>query len=155
MRESPTKHLKSQSVTSSLVILLQRIERRILSIRGQRIMLSTDLAELYEVAPKVLMQAVKPNLERFPADFMFQLDIRRAIQDRLRRDSRVDEASRKAKTADWIWRSWMRVVIDPTSLRDMGRPDSDLGHLPICDSKLEKSVPELSARSEGRRKFFS
>ncbi len=36
-------------------------------------MLSTDLAELYEVAPKVLMQAVKRNRERFPADFMFQL----------------------------------------------------------------------------------
>ncbi|HUD55926.1 MAG TPA: ORF6N domain-containing protein [Terracidiphilus sp.] len=36
-------------------------------------MLSTDLAELYEVAPKVLVQAVKRNRERFPADFMFQL----------------------------------------------------------------------------------
>jgi hypothetical protein len=36
-------------------------------------MLSTDLAELYEVAPRVLVQAVKRNRERFPADFMFQL----------------------------------------------------------------------------------
>ncbi|WP_239461589.1 ORF6N domain-containing protein [Occallatibacter savannae] len=60
-------------MTSSLVILAERVERRILSIRGQKVMLSTDLAELYEVAPKVLMQAVKRNVERFPADFMFQL----------------------------------------------------------------------------------
>ena len=36
-------------------------------------MLSTDLADLYEVEPKVLMQAVKRNRKRFPADFMFQL----------------------------------------------------------------------------------
>jgi len=36
-------------------------------------MLSTDLAELYEVAPKVMIQAVKRNLDRFPDDFMFQL----------------------------------------------------------------------------------
>jgi hypothetical protein len=49
------------------------VERRILSLRGQKVMLSTDLAELYEVAPKVLVQAVKRNRERFPADFMFQL----------------------------------------------------------------------------------
>jgi hypothetical protein len=51
----------------------ERIERHILLIRGQKVMLSTDLAELYEVAPRVLVQAVKRNRERFPADFMFQL----------------------------------------------------------------------------------
>ena len=41
--------------------------------RGQKVMLSTDLAELYEVAPRVLVQAVKRNIQRFPQDFMFQL----------------------------------------------------------------------------------
>jgi hypothetical protein len=64
--------LKSQIVTSSSVAP-QRVERRILSMRGQKVMLSPDLAELYEVAPKVLVQAVKRNRKRFPADFMFQL----------------------------------------------------------------------------------
>lgn len=49
------------------------IEARIYSIRGQRVMLSNDLAELYEVEPRVLVQAVKRNIERFPEDFMFQL----------------------------------------------------------------------------------
>ena len=54
-------------------IPLERIESRILVLRGQRIMLSTHLAELYEVAPRALVQAVKRNLDRFPDDFMFQL----------------------------------------------------------------------------------
>jgi len=65
--------LKSQIVTSKPGIPPERIERRILLIRGQKVMLSTDLAELYGVAAKVLVQAVKRNRERFPGDFMFQL----------------------------------------------------------------------------------
>jgi hypothetical protein len=65
--------LKSQIVTSKLRIAPEPIERRILLIRGQKVMLSTDLAELYEVAPRVLVQAVKRNIQRFPQDFMFQL----------------------------------------------------------------------------------
>ena len=54
------------------LILLERIESRIFLIRGQKVMLSTHLAELYEVEPRVLNQAVKRNIERFPKDFMFQ-----------------------------------------------------------------------------------
>jgi hypothetical protein len=53
--------------------VVEKIERRVLLIRGHRVMLSTDLADLYAVEPRVLMQAVKRNRERFPADFMFQL----------------------------------------------------------------------------------
>ena len=49
------------------------IERRIFLIRVRRVMLSPHLAELYEVRPKALMQAVKRNVERFPSDFMFEL----------------------------------------------------------------------------------
>jgi hypothetical protein len=55
------------------VLAPERIETRIFLIRGQKIMLSTHLAELYEVEPRVLVQAVKRNIERFPEDFMFQL----------------------------------------------------------------------------------
>ena len=51
----------------------ERIERSILLIRGLKVMLSTDLAELYQVEPRVLVQAVKRNMARFPQDFMFQL----------------------------------------------------------------------------------
>lgn len=49
------------------------LEKLILVLRDQRVMLSSDIAKLYEVEPKVLMQAVKRNLERFPGGFMFQL----------------------------------------------------------------------------------
>jgi ORF6N domain-containing protein len=53
---------------------VERIERRILVIRGQRVLLDRDLAELYGVTTSALNQAVKRNLDRFPEDFMFRLD---------------------------------------------------------------------------------
>jgi len=53
--------------------LAAQIERRILLIRGQKVMLDSDLAALYGVETKALNRAVKRNLERFPDDFMFQL----------------------------------------------------------------------------------
>ncbi|MBK7884677.1 MAG: ORF6N domain-containing protein [Chitinophagaceae bacterium] len=52
---------------------LSVIQNKIFEIRGQKIMLDFDLAELYEVETKVFNQAVKRNIERFPADFMFTL----------------------------------------------------------------------------------
>jgi len=54
----------------------ERIESRIFMLRGHKVMLSPDLAGLYEVEPRALVQAVKRNIERFPADFMFQLNAR-------------------------------------------------------------------------------
>jgi hypothetical protein len=55
------------------LIPVDRIEKAILLIRGQKIMLDADLASLYGVETRVLVQAVRRNLERFPEDFMFQL----------------------------------------------------------------------------------
>src|SRR5262245_39569905 len=55
------------------LVPLERIERKIIMLRGHRVMLDRDLAELYDVETRELVQAVKRNLERFPADFMFQL----------------------------------------------------------------------------------
>ncbi len=49
------------------------LEARIYTIRGQKVMLDSDLAELYQVETKVLNQAVKRNSERFPTSFMFEL----------------------------------------------------------------------------------
>jgi len=51
----------------------ERIESRILLIRGQKVMLDSDLAALYGVETKALVRAVRRNAERFPPDFMFQL----------------------------------------------------------------------------------
>jgi hypothetical protein len=53
----------------------QRIEQAILWIRGHKVMLDEDLADLYGVTTKALVQAIKRNAERFPSDFMFQLSI--------------------------------------------------------------------------------
>ena len=52
---------------------LAKIERRIFLVRGQKAMLDFDLAELYGVETRALKQAVRRNLVRFPADFMFEL----------------------------------------------------------------------------------
>ncbi|RJP35589.1 MAG: ORF6N domain-containing protein [Candidatus Omnitrophota bacterium] len=52
---------------------IAEIEHRIIEIHGQKVMLDSDLAELYEVDTKILVKAVKRNIERFPQDFMFQL----------------------------------------------------------------------------------
>ena len=60
--------------SSHLIIHADRIERRIFYLRGVKVILSSDLAELYGVAVKALNQAVRRNLDRFPEDFMFQLD---------------------------------------------------------------------------------
>jgi len=49
------------------------IRKKIFTIRGKQVMLDSDLAELYGVPTKVINQAVKRNIERFPEDFMFQI----------------------------------------------------------------------------------
>ena len=54
-------------------ITAKEIESKIVTIRNQQVMIDRDLAELYETETKVLNQAVKRNIERFPEDFMFQL----------------------------------------------------------------------------------
>ncbi len=55
------------------LVSIERIERCIFLIRTQKVMLDYDLAELYGVRTKLLNQAVKRNMKRFPGDFMFQL----------------------------------------------------------------------------------
>ena len=52
---------------------IQLIQSKIHALRGERVMLDFDLAELYEVETRILNQAVKRNTRRFPEDFMFQL----------------------------------------------------------------------------------
>ena len=59
---------------SKEIVPVERIALRIRHLRGERVLLDSDLAKRYGVATKVLNQAVKRNKERFPADFMFQLN---------------------------------------------------------------------------------
>jgi len=65
--------MTSIRATKSIVVPLERIEQKILSIRGLKVLLDSDLAELYSVETKMLLRQVKRNIKRFPADFMIQL----------------------------------------------------------------------------------
>ena len=56
--------------------LTVKVERRILLIRGEKVLLDFDLAQLYSVETRALKQAVRRNRERFPSDFMFVLSAR-------------------------------------------------------------------------------
>ena len=58
---------------ATILVPAERIEKAILLIRGEKVILDQDLAELYEVETKTLVRAVKRNRKRFPADFMFVL----------------------------------------------------------------------------------
>jgi len=60
-------------VPNQSLVPMERIERAILVLRGQKLMLDADLATMYGVETKALVRAVKRNEERFPRDFMFQL----------------------------------------------------------------------------------
>jgi hypothetical protein len=57
----------------TVLVLTERIDRSILNIRGHRVMVDADLADLYGVTTKQLNQQVKRNRDRFPSDFMFRL----------------------------------------------------------------------------------
>ncbi len=69
----PTYVNISKMAESKSLIPSEIIEKKIFLLRGQKVMLSSDLAELYQVEPRALIQAVKRNMDRFPEDFMFQL----------------------------------------------------------------------------------
>ncbi|MFZ3138005.1 MAG: ORF6N domain-containing protein [Thermodesulfovibrionales bacterium] len=56
------------------IVPIEVIEKKIYLIRSRKVMLDSDLAELYKVETRTLIQAVKRNINRFPSDFMFQLD---------------------------------------------------------------------------------
>jgi hypothetical protein len=73
MAAKPTRKIQKAEVIS-----LDVIERRIVALRGHRVMLDRDLATLYGVETRTLNQAVKRNLERFPSDFMFRLTAKEA-----------------------------------------------------------------------------
>jgi hypothetical protein len=63
----------NRSMSRNVLVKRERIERRVLRLRGHNVMLDEDLAALYQVDVKALNQAVKRNRDRFPSDFMFRL----------------------------------------------------------------------------------
>lgn len=61
-------------IKNEILAPVEKVADKILLIRGQKVMLDRDLAGLYGVETKILKRAVRRNLERFPADFMFELN---------------------------------------------------------------------------------
>lgn len=70
--------MKKAETSLILPVTAEFIERRICIIREKKVILATDLAELYQVEPRSLIQAVKRNAQRFPEDFLFQLSLNEA-----------------------------------------------------------------------------
>lgn len=77
--------------------IIQHIQNRIYEIRGERVMVDMDLATLYDVETRVLNQAVKRNIKRFPIDFMFQL-----TKDEFERLKYQIDASRQSMSSQFV-----------------------------------------------------
>jgi hypothetical protein len=90
---------------------MEKIASRIFVVRGQRVMLDVDLADIYGVTTKALNQALKRNLERFPEDFAFQLNASEAARSRSqiaisnlqRADSNEDCGNRHPRIYPWVF----------------------------------------------------
>jgi ORF6N domain-containing protein len=79
LKDMSTKSISK--IQKAEIVSLDSIERTIVILRGHRVMLDRDLATLYGVETRTLNQAVKRNLDRFPADFMFRLTPKEAMTD--------------------------------------------------------------------------
>ena len=85
--------MPNKKVQKTDLTIMEGIEEKIHLIRGQKVMLDSDLAEVYQVATRILNQAVKRNLNRFPEDFMFQLTAEEI--DNLAMQSQIVTASKR------------------------------------------------------------
>jgi len=94
--------------------IIQSIQNKIYEIRGERVMLDFDLAGLYEVETKALNQAVKRNIKRFPADFMFRL----TPQEWNSMRSQIVTAY--AQTAENKEGNWSQIVTTSQNKRNIG-----------------------------------
>ena len=88
------------SKSKALLIPLEKLEQAILFLRGQKVMIVRDLAELYGVQTKQLIRAVKRNLDRFPKDFAFQLTPREFadLKSHYAASTSADESGRTGPT---------------------------------------------------------
>jgi hypothetical protein len=84
---------------------MDRITQAILLIRGHKVLVDSDLADLYEVETKALNRAVKRNLGRFPEDFMFQLTAEELAH--LRFQSGTSSSRSQIDTSKWGGRRYL------------------------------------------------
>ncbi len=111
------------------------IERQILIVRGQRVLLDANLAELYGVTTKALNQAVRRNIDRFPDDFMFQLT--------------WDEAAISRSHSVTLVQGQPEVVADRTNRSTEAKPGSNFKYRPRAFT--EQGVAMLSSVLRSKR----
>ena len=117
-------------MTNVSLIPIEKITSKIYLIRKEKVMLDSDLAELYGVETKVLIQAVKRNVDRFPKDFMFQLT---ADQNKILRSQFV--------TSNWGGRRYLPYVFTEREVATshIFRLASHLSRFPLSPYFLQKN----------------
>jgi hypothetical protein len=139
------------------------LARLILDIRGQRVMLDADLATLYGVSTKALVQAVKRNLDRFPRDFMFQVTEQEVA---ILRSQIVTSSS--ADSGRWGGRRWLPYAFSEQGVAMLSsvlrsrraiavniaimRAFVRLRQLAAAGSELARKLDELESRVSGHDK---
>ena len=145
-------------------MVVEMIENKIYLIRGQKVMLDSDLAALYEVETRTLIQAVKRNISRFPSDFMFQLNFQDVAALRSQIVTLKKGRGEHRKYAPYVFTengvamlssvlnseravqvniAIMRVFV---KLREMIATNKELAHkLGLLERKIEKHDEEIKA----------
>ena len=113
------------------------IEKRIFILRGERIMLSFDIAALYGIEPKALVQAVKRNIDRFPEDFMFQLT---AEEFQNLKSQIVTSSWGEARSTLCLYGTRGRDALK-RSPRQPGRPGQRCDHARVCEATQNAGGP--------------
>lgn len=147
-------------MTQIALISSENLASPILVIRGQKVMLDSDLATLYGVETKVLNQAVRRNIERFPEDFMFQLTSDEA--ERLRSQSVTSKSGRGGRrTAPYAFTEQgvamlSSVLSSPSAIRvniEIMRAFVRLRQMATSNADLSRKLNALERKYDGQFKI--
>ncbi len=128
-----------------VVVALERIESQILLIRGQKVMLSTHLAKLYEVETRALIQAVKRNIDRFPEDFMFQLTAEESANLKVQSVILNETDAAASRSQSVILKRGQNIKYPPYAFTEQG--------VAMLSSVLRSPSQRKSAPSDSRREI--
>ncbi|MDR1323747.1 MAG: ORF6N domain-containing protein [Candidatus Margulisbacteria bacterium] len=138
------------------------IENRILLIRGRKVMLDRDLANLYGVLTKNLNKAVKRNLERFPADFMFQLTLKEAELSRFQNGTLKKGKGTNIKYLPYAFTEQgvamlSSILSSPRAIQvniQIMRTFTKLRQIMLTHKDLQRKIEEIILRQETKFKTY-
>lgn len=125
----PTKR-KTTADRLTVSIEAEVIERRIYIVRGFKVMADSDLAELYGVETRVLIQAIKRNLNRFPPDFMFRLS---QEESEAMRSQLVIASKRNFRHRPYVFTEHGALMLSSV-LKSAGGQDGHLHRASVCEA---------------------